>query len=641
MEKDIADVLMKESLPDDVGELLTRLKDLIKLSRDEMVKYYDQWEVNDNIYRGIKQMDEADRAAVKRKAPVKFVMPVTYSQINTFVSFFLAVVNQRDYFYELGGTGQEDEKAAKVGQMVLEQNLEHNNFRYQKNKQFATDLAKYGVGVFKHSWTKETKTITRMVPVPVPTPVGLVPPPPEMVQQSEDVTSYLGNVITCVTPFHWFPDPRLPVTRFMEGEFCASEDEYSRSQMRTYQRSGLAAGVEWIGNVNKDMMENRRRFGFMADPDAMQLEANQKQNFVILTEVQVWLNPKETMFNNKPLDEKVDQDTLYLVWIANDSRIVRLEPLSYPHRSFTFDAAQYEEDQINFLNDGMADKLGPLQDTIDWFINSRVTNVRKVIGNQLIVDPKGVEIQDLRDRKPVIRLKAAVQGMGVDKWVKQLNLQDVTVTHLQDVEFLNGYAKQTTGITENLLGQFAAGRRSAAEAKNVNSNATARIMSIVNSVWNTAYLPMGRKLLENLRAGMDEPTIVRVIGQMNALQMADGVQSFMKVNPEDLIGDYDFLIFDGTLPSQRATTAQALQELLTLLVTKPEATFIFQYDPQALMSEILELRGVRNADRFKLTPPKAQQLLGMAQAARNAMAPQPALGAGGAGNAGQPQPGAV
>jgi hypothetical protein len=37
----------------------------------------------------------------------------------------------------------------------------------------------------------------------------------------------------------------------------------------------------------------------------------------------------------------------------------------------------------------MADKIGAMQDVIDWLINARITNVRKVIGNQLIVDPKG------------------------------------------------------------------------------------------------------------------------------------------------------------------------------------------------------------------------------------------------------------
>jgi hypothetical protein len=81
--------------------------------------------------------------------------------------------------------------------------------------------------------------------------------------------------------------------------------------------------------------------------------------------------------------------------------------------------------------------------------------------------------------------------MGVDKWVKQLPLTDVTANHLNDIGFLDGYVKQTTGITENLMGMFASGRRSAQEARNVNNNATARVMMVVHAIWNSAILPDG------------------------------------------------------------------------------------------------------------------------------------------------------
>ena len=624
MTPEIVAALKMKAQPDDLNQLLTRTKELVKLSRDEMSRYYSNWDRNDRIYRGDKIPDAEDLKAELRKAPLKFVLPVSYSQINTLVAFFLAVLNQRDWFYELGGTGVEDEKPGKIAQLVLEHNLEHNNFRYQKLKQFTTDLAKYGVGIFKHTWRKEKKFVTTLVPKPVPVPVGFEAPPPEMIPQKTEVTSYLGNVLVTVSPYRFFPDPRLPLTRFNEGEFCASEDEYSRSQMAKFERDGVAAGTADIPELGDDAMENRRRFSWQGGTAAAAVTGRDRKPYVILTEVQIYLNPSKTTVNGKPLADE-DYDCLYLLWIANDGRIVRLEPLDYPHQEFTYDVAQFEEDQINFINDGMADKIGKLQDVIDWLINSRITNVRKVIGNQLIVDPKGIEIQDLRDRKPVLRLKPAVQGMGVDKWVKQLPLQDVTTTHLQDVEFLNNYAKQTTGITENLLGQFASGRRSAQEARNVNNNATARIMAIVHSVWNSALLPLGRKMLDNLRAGMDEPQVVRVVGELNAMLNMEGVQRFLNVTPEMLVGNYDFLIFDGTLPSQRAATAQALQELLGILGAKPELVPVFGYDPQLLMAEILNLRGVRNAEQYRLTPQKAGELAQLAQPGGNAVAPgQPA-----------------
>jgi hypothetical protein len=130
---------------------------------------------------------------------------------------------------------------------------------------------------------------------------------------------------------------------------------------------------------------------------------------------------------------------------------------------------------------------------------------------------------------------------------------------------------------------------------------------------------MGRKMLENLRAGLDEPTIVRVLGQMNAQMQLEGVQQFMKVTPDQLVGEYDFLLFDGALPSQKNAQAQTLQELLAVTMSTPEAAFMFGYNPQKLMAKILELRGIRNAEQYKLSPVEAQQLVALVQAGRNAM----------------------
>jgi hypothetical protein len=78
---------------------------MVRVSRDEMAKWYPVFDRNDRIYRGEKIADDEDKKAELRKAPQKFVLPVSFSQIDTFRSFLLAVLNERDYFYELGGTG--------------------------------------------------------------------------------------------------------------------------------------------------------------------------------------------------------------------------------------------------------------------------------------------------------------------------------------------------------------------------------------------------------------------------------------------------------------------------------------------------------------------------------------------------------
>jgi hypothetical protein len=351
---------------------------------------------------------------------------------------------------------------------------------------------------------------------------------------------------------------------------------------------------------------------------------------MLVSELQIRMNPSRTMISEGvALDKDIDRDVLCLVWLANDSRIIRLEVMTYDHDEFTYDLSQFTNDQMRFINFGLAELLGPLQDTITWFINARVTSVRKVISNYLIVDPKFVEMQDLNDRKPIIRLRSMASGTGVERYIKQLEVNDVTQAHINDAGVLTEWSRQTTGINENLLGQFASGRRSAREASNVANNAAARLLLTAHGLWESALQPMGRKLISNLRQGLDEQTLIKVIGLANVQMDPQATIGFLQVTKDDLIGNYDFVIFDGTMPTQRFNTAQTLQELLIAMAKQPNLVPVFGFDPKLLLDEVLELRGIHNVQRFALTPERLVQLMQLGGGA-----PQPA-GPGGPEGPGQ------
>lgn len=627
---EIAKVLAEERQNEQIDALLQRCKDLIQLSYDEMQPYYAQWDRNDRIYRNEQVADDQDRKAAKRKEPTKFILPMTYQQVQTFVAFCYSVFTQRQYFYELSGSGAEDEKAAQTGMAILERDLQYNKFKSEGLTQLLTDVARFGLGVVKTWWTHDTTPVIEMVPVQAAPGAGGLGQPqvaPQMVEQVVEATKYLGNKIVVVNPYRFFPDPRLPLTRFQEGEFCASEDEFSLGDLQQLEQIGQVAGVEFIPKMTMEAL-GERRFTFIRKE--VETIAKGDPRYVVITEMQVKLNPAQTEYApGKVLDKRINREVKYLIWVANNNRIIRLEPLGYLHDEFTYDVAQYTNDQLRFINHGIAELISQLQDTATWFINARITNVRKIISNQLVVDPDAIEFQDLKDRSPVLRLKKRYAGTGIDTYIKQLDLRDVTTGHLNDVNFLNGWAKEATGINENLLGSYASGRRSALEARSVNSNAAARLLLVARGIWEACLNPMGKKLISNLRQGLDLPTLTAVIGLSKVQGDPQAAQSFLMVNKAQLVGNYDFLPFDGTLPSQRGGTAMVLQELLLGMSKDPRLVALFQYDPKLLLDEILALRDVRNVERFRLTPERLGQLVAMAQPAGNPGNPQ---------RAGQPRP---
>ncbi len=619
---EVIKILSREQETPKLAELRQRLQDLVKMSRNVMKDYYPLWDANDRVYRGERTLDESDKKAIKRNEPGKVFVPMTHTQIQTFVSFATMLLTQRDFFYELGGSGVEDERPAKLAQAVLQRDLEHNKFTGVLLPQFLTDVGRFGLGVFKSHWKRDTCPVQQTVPDPNWQPVPNLPTAqqPPMIQQWVDVTKYLGNNIEVISPYRWFPDTRLPLTRYRDGEFCADENEYSRSKLAMLERQGEIAGLEHIPTMPDDAFQDRRMTVITrATENDPQINPDDARHYVLVTEVEMRLNPAKTEIDDGVfLDPELDAEIICLVWIANDGRIIKIQDAGYNHNEFLHDAAQFFNDQNRFCNFGIAELLAPMQDILDWLMNSRVTNVRKVIQNQLIVDPKNIELQDLKDRNPVIRLRSSVQeGLSIDMFIKQLQVTDVTTGHITDMGVVKNFGQEATGIADNLMGQFNEGRRSAREVSNVNANAAARVVVPIKGLWDSAFLPLGKKLLSNLRQGLDEQQLVRIIGIQRYLENRDAVAAFLPLDKSQLVGDYDFLVFEATLPSQRTAIAQAILSLGDTLIKQPMAAVALQLDPRLLVQEWLELQGVRNAERFRLTPERLGEIMQMVGLVRN------------------------
>jgi hypothetical protein len=88
------------------------------------------------------------------------------------------------------------------------------------------------------------------------------------------------------------------------------------------------------------------------------------------------------------------------------------------------------------------------------------------------------------------------------------------------------------------------------------------------------------------------------------------------VDKSQLVGNYDFTTLDGTLPTEKSQTASMLQELLTAILSNPNAAAILGLDPKALLTEISELNGIRNPERFFLGAVQQQAMLAMSQQAQ-------------------------
>ena len=630
MEQRVIDELNAEVPTKFQVKMLEHCRALVKLSRGRMSDYYARWDQYSDAYearaRSSITSKTNDKNAEVKGQPTNIGVPLTYSQIQTFVAFGMGILQQRDRFFELEGTGEEDHKSAKLGEALLEHNLQYSNMP-QKTYQLLLDMGRFSIGVIKHSWETEMETVWVQQEKPSMLSSGplsflgkLLPTAePEMEDVRVEQIRYQGNKLYSISPYRFFPDPRLPLTRYQEGEFCASEDEFSMTSLRKGEQSGLYAGVDFIKKFDKGDFEQRGQSRFThvnVSENLTGRQTEQSEGVAVVTEVQVELVPSQFILSDgNPLGDS-DTPEKWIVVYANDNRLIRIEPSGYAHNNFTYHVAQFSQDQHNFINESISQMLGQLQDVIDWFLNSHITNVRKHITNRMVVDPAGIHYEDLKNHKAVIRLKPAASKQGVDRYIKQLNVSDVTRGHISDIAELMKFAQMTTAISDNLMGQFHSGRRSAREASNVSAASGARLRNIIKLVFSTTFDPMGRDLLSNLRDGLEEDTFVTVSGdEFPDWEVYNGFKINndrikVPVNRTTLNGKFDFKIFEGTLPSEKGAQADTLQEILENILKNPQGMQIILqlgYDPAKLFKEVLELRGIKHPDRFKVDAYRAAE----------------------------------
>lgn len=633
MTPDVTAMLNKDGpLKPEHEALLTHCKNLVRMSRSRMARMYSDWDHQDMIYRGERWLDLDDREQQRKGKPTKMVVPNTYAQVHTFTSFLFLMFHQNDKFFELNPTGDEDFGQKRDDfELVLERDLRKNQWK-RLCFQHIKDLSVFGPAILECSWVRKT-THANITPEPMVVNYGGAEQTIRPGSQWTEFVKYEGNEIKPVSCFRFFPDTRHPLVDFQRGEFCASEEEYSIGQLRDMQESGEVAGVDNIKpfarnglsidarggetRLTMDLSSGRGATNWLVGP-------SQSQKTALVTKVQVRIVPSKFNIDGEKKLGPEEHQVLYHIWYANDNTLIKVEPAFAWHDQFGYTMAHFTPDMHRTVNLGLADLIYRLQDVITWHINSRITDVRRNMRGRNVVDPAGVETKSL-DGEGDIFLRKSASKSGVDRWIKQLPVTDVTAGHMADADTLSKIMEVITGVNGNAMGQYNSGRRSAQEARVVTAGAAGRMKMHGHLIWESSFGPLGQMMLSNERQSLSFESFSRLVGKMQddpqtvdmmTGQPIPGMTGEQKVQqrfldfqgtPEEVICADDYMVFDSTLSSEKGFSAQTLQELVGLILqTNPVAAQQVgqNMDVTAMITEMQRLRGDNNPNRFAYAPGK-------------------------------------
>lgn len=583
-----------------------QLRNYLKASSEAMGNYWPRWDESENIYRAWRMPDKEDEEQARKGKPVKLIVPISYAQTQTFLSFIYSTFTQRDYVYELRGRTAEDQRYKEGMEIDLQYQLEAQQFLL-KLFFLTLDAAKYGFCVVKNYWdTRYEKVRSIEQQIVEPSIFGRLLGRPASQSQLEvvrDIVAYEGNFIDNISPYNFYPDPSLPVARFQQGEFVGHEEEVSLVKVRNLE-GRLYHGTDKINNqmMTEDWSYRPKRRVGSRFFSSLTGTAQDLKGSCILAEVIFYSSPAE-LSRISGMDFGQEKETRrYIATMANDDKIIRFEEYNYLHGNFGYAVGEYSPDHNSFINPGLTDTIYELQNIITWFINSHVSNVRRVLANRFIGDPNKVHVEDVTNESLLIRVKS--NSGGIKNSIEQLNVQDVTSNHIKDVEALHKIVQLVTGINDNALGQYATGRRSATESRSVSAGAAARLKMHAQLLYAQCLEPLGRMMIANTRQGRSKEIYANILGENLAQYPYEQV---ILTPPDRVMGGYDFIPYDATLPTDKIQQANILKELFTVLISNPNTIQLLNKNPMLLLDHIAELLGIRNLKDFNLQQMPVQQ----------------------------------
>lgn len=556
----------------------------------------DKWDESEQIFSAYVHETEIDarrrvlrdNSGIPQYATV--TIPYAYATLMTAHTYFTSVFLARSPVYQVQGVGAESTDSESALESLLTYQLD-NGRNLAPLYLWMLDHGKYGEGYMCQYWSRESAKIPIASWQPKRFMGFPVPGTKKAVTEFQEIVTYEGNRYFNIRPQDMYHDPSVTAARLQEGDFVGWERFVAFNEVRKQAIDG------YFYNIDK-ISQRRGAFRGQESTSVSTLPAAQENVLseddirgVILDEIIVEIVPSEwklPKMNGRDDFEKI------AFTIANEEVIVGCRPLGMFHNEYPIDVMEYEMEAYNVAKRGMLEMLKPMNDTLEWLVNTHFYNVRKALNNEWIYDPSVLLSKDIERPGPgkLIRVRPEKYGTDVRSAFYQVQQMDITQNHLKDAQLIIEMMQRLTGVNDSVMGVLGNTRRTATEVRTSSSFAVNRLKTMCEYMSAVGFAPHTKRLIQSSQQYLEGSTTLRKVSQDGSLQMID-------VTPEAIAGNYNYVPVDGAMPIDRTAQAGMMNNILTSAARIPQiGNQLDMFKIFAFMSK--NLMGIRNFDSFKL-----------------------------------------
>lgn len=585
-------------------KVVKMIRDRIDFSYRDLSQRFSDWDTAEEHYRAWRPIDDEDLESLAKNQVQKIIVPIQFATLQVILTFMMEVFTALKPVLRTKGTDPASIRPARVMELFLDYDYRGNRGYFMLHQWFL-NCFRYGHGIISNSWG--SRQVLKRILKPGPSvkmeldgQTFMVPGADEFM--NDYFTTFEGNKWEIVDNRAWFRDPRLPLSRFQEGEFCGKRNTIHDNELRKLEDNGIFFNTKDIKSSQGMGQTRSPDLGFeTSSRDKISPEKALSTDLVNAKKNRTHVN-EEIIIELVPKDYDLDDEERPQQWIFNlidGTTVVRAEP--NPFYQFNYSVIETFPDILASMSQGIMELSEPLAAHLSFLFNSHSANVRKAINDMFLFDPSRIDVRDILEPTAgkLIRLLPLAYGTDPSTAFKQLQVTDVTQGHILDSKALLDLWNRVLGPSDSMYGVTSASRKTATEMQGLNRMSAGRMKMLADLMSSEGVAPLTELMAITRQESMSAEQFIEIGGRTAAelgIPPDMVIDGFAKFRKDHINGVFEYPAEEGVLPQDRAKATEMFQKLFEAVIKVPFLTNTF--DPIEIFKETVRQGGIHNIDDF-------------------------------------------
>lgn len=409
-----------------------------------------------------------------------------------------------------------------------------------------------------------------------------------------------GNTPINIDPWDYFPDPRVGAQNRDEADFTGIRSTASLTALRRrgiYSRldkldPGDDPSFSWPCN---QMIRTRIR-GQSIDPSDPTRTEKSKTEYKLgrarlLNTLFVFFDPKEIAGIDAPFG-------LYRITVADEKTIIMFDKCPWPHGRIPVVHGEADYDAHKNFGSSGYDLMMPLQRFQDWLIRSRVENIQSIIQSRLIIDPNRVHMADILEPNAA-RMIRTLPGVSPKDAILPVDVPDATKGFWNELDTAGQLMQRLMAANDTAQGVQTDTERTATEIARLTALGQQRLGTRARLLSATMMRDAASMMVSNMQYFGVEGGQVKL-----PAEFAGTKDGWYEWSQQEILGDYDYVVTDGTLPVDPRNNPENLLRAMRVL---SETGMFAKWNGDKFVEQFLMMIGFTDVDTWKMTPEQSQQ----------------------------------